>query len=71
MKKPWYKQRKFSDGYKYKIVLEKILEFLHRMPDDAFQWAEKKNYRTDDYTLKQFHWYIAKKIDEEEYHETI
>lgn len=67
MKKPWYKIRKFSEWYKYKIVLEKILEFIHLMPDSAFQW-EKKHYNTNDFTLRQFHAYIARKIDEEEYH---
>ena len=68
---PWYKQKKFSDGYKYKIVLEIILEFLHRMPDEAFQGQEKSNYNTKDYTLEQFHRYIAKKIDETNYHDDV
>lgn len=34
------------------------------MPEDAFQKIDKPNYTTEDYTLKQFHWWIAKRIEE-------
>jgi len=41
------------------------------MPDEAFQGQEKSNYNTKDYTLEQFHRYIAKKIDETNYHDDV
>jgi len=60
---PWYKQKKFSDCYKYKIVLEIILEFLHRVPEECFE-GEKKHYSVKDYSLENFQFYVWRKIDE-------
>lgn len=51
---------------RYKMTLEAILEFIQMFPDDAFQKLDKPNFTTEDFTLKQFHWWIAKKIDETE-----
>lgn len=60
---PWYKQKKFSDCYKYKIVLEIILEFLHRVPENYFQ-GDKTHYSVKDYSLENFQYYVCKRIDE-------
>jgi hypothetical protein len=46
------------------MTLEAILEFIQLMPADAFQKLDKLNYTTEDFTLKQFHWWVAKRIDE-------
>ena len=46
------------------MTLEAILEFIQLMPDDAFQSLEKFNFTTEDFSLKQFHWWVAKKLDE-------
>lgn len=71
MKKPWWKiKHKVSEWYKYKIVLETILEFLHRVPEEHFEW-EKKHYCVKDYTLENFQFYVCKKIDEYSQDDTI
>ena len=67
MQKPWYNRRTTQeevDSKRYKMTLEAILEFIQMMPEDAFQRLDKLNYTTEDFTLKQFHWWVAKKIDE-------
>ena len=70
MKKPWWKKQKVSEGYKYKITLMAILEFLHRVPEEHFEW-DKKHYSVKDYSLEQFQFYICKKIDENSQDDTI
>jgi hypothetical protein len=71
MEKPWYKRKvKPSEWYKYKIVLETILEFLHRVPEEHFEW-DKKHYCVKDYSLENFQFYICKKIDENSQDDTI
>ena len=70
MQKPWYKVKKPSEWYKYKIVLMAILEFLHRVPEEHFSW-EKKHYSVKDYTLEQFQFYISRKIDENSQDDTL
>lgn len=67
MLKPWYTPRATTENIeakRYKMTLEAILEFIQLRPDDAFENLDKPNFTTEDYTLKQFHWWIAKKIDE-------
>lgn len=68
MQKPWWKKTEIDKNEievkRYKMTLEAILEFIQLMPADAFQKLDKLNYTTEDFTLKQFHWWIAKRIDE-------
>ena len=67
MQKPWYNRRTTPEevaSKRYKMTLEAILEFIQLMPDDAFQKLDKPNFTTEDFTLKQFHWRVAKKIEE-------
>lgn len=52
-----------TERHKYKIVLDVILEFLHQIPDDEFLNPEKPNFCTKDFSLEQFHWYIARRMD--------
>ena len=69
MEKPWatYRERIPIDNIerkKYKMTLEAILEFIQLMPDDAFQRLDKMNYTTEDFNLKQFQRWVAKRLDE-------
>lgn len=68
MQKPWWRKNEIDKNEievkRYKMTLEAILEFIQLMPADAFQKLDKLNYTTEDYTLKQFHWWVAKRIDE-------
>lgn len=68
MQKPWWRKTQTDanaiECKKYKMAFETILEFIQLMPDEVFWNPEKPNYTTEDYTLKQFHWWISRRIEE-------
>lgn len=68
MHKPWWRKTQTDanaiECKKYKMAFETILEFIQQLPDGVFLNPEKPNYTTEDFTLEQFHWWIAKRIDE-------
>jgi hypothetical protein len=51
-----------TEDHRAKITLDMICQFMRLIRDDLPS-TEKPNLTTEDYTLKQFQWWVGKKID--------